>query len=405
VTLGYGRGRAGKLGTGAGFNAYTLRTTASPWFASGLEMTRPAGKHQLAGTQHHFSIQGRHLVREGTLEEYAKSAAGADPSARPEFMGEVNPEHEKNSLYTSEWPSDNAGQGDGTKQHIGYNGQPIPAWAMVIDLTTCIGCGACTLACQAENNIPTVGKDQVVMNREMHWIRIDTYYRVSGHDAPKDTQEYDSFRALAREDLGVLTSNLETVFQPVPCMHCEKAPCEPVCPVSATSHSAEGINEMTYNRCIGTRYCTNNCPYKVRRFNYLQYSPQLSPTIALMKNPDVTVRSRGVMEKCTYCIQRITEARIEAEKEDRVIADGDVVTACQQVCPTSAILFGNLNDTQSNGGKGSRVRQLKMEPLNYALLTELNTRPRTSYLAKLRNPNPVLATGRRGEDTGAKADR
>jgi molybdopterin-containing oxidoreductase family iron-sulfur binding subunit len=174
-------------------------------------------------------------------------------------------------------------------------------------------------------------------------------------------------------------------------MHCEKAPCEPVCPVEATTHSPEGINEMTYNRCIGTRYCENNCPYKVRRFNYFQYSDQKTPSIELMRNPDVTVRSRGVMEKCTYCVQRVNMARIEAEKEDRAIHDGDVVTACQQVCPTDAIIFGDTRDAKSNGGKGSAVRQLKLLPLNYTLLTELNTRPRTSYLARLRNPNPALA--------------
>jgi Fe-S-cluster-containing dehydrogenase component len=199
----------------------------------------------------------------------------------------------------------------------------------------------------------------------MHWIRIDTYY--SG--APE---------------------NPETVFEPIPCMHCEDAPCEPVCPVEATSHSAEGINEQTYNRCIGTRYCQNNCPYKVRVFNYLQFSDQKTPTIQLMHNPDVTVRSRGVMEKCTYCVQRINEARIQAEKEDRALKDGDILTACQQVCPTRAITFGNINDTKGVNGQGSMVRQLKREPLNYDLLAELNTRPRTSYLAKLRNPNPDL---------------
>jgi len=201
----------------------------------------------------------------------------------------------------------------------------------------------------------------------MQWIRIDTYFKGTP-EAPE-----------------------ETVFQPMLCQHCEKAPCEPVCPVEATTHSAEGINEMTYNRCIGTRYCQNNCPYKVRRFNYLQFSDQKTPTIQMMRNPDVTVRSRGVMEKCTFCIQRINEARIEAEKEDRALVDGDILTACQQACPAQAIWFGDLNDTRSHGGKGSLVRQLKHEPLNYALLTELNTRPRTSYLARVRNLNPELS--------------
>ncbi len=210
-----------------------------------------------------------------------------------------------------------------------------------------------------------VGKEQVLRGREMHWLRIDTYFR-----GPLD--------------------NPETYFQPVPCMQCENAPCEVVCPVGATAHSHEGLNDMVYNRCVGTRYCSDNCPYKVRRFNFLLYQDWNTPSLKLGRNPDVTVRSRGVMEKCTYCVQRINEARIQAEKEERPIREGDVLTACQQVCPTQAIIFGNLNDTTSNNGQGSRVRQLKQEPLNYSLLTELNTRPRTSYLAKLRNPNPEI---------------
>jgi len=234
------------------------------------------------------------------------------------------------------------------------------AWGMVIDQTACIGCNACVAACQAENNIATVGKDQVAVGREMQWLRIDRYY----HGSPRDP---------------------ETYFQPMMCLHCEKAPCEVVCPVAATVHDSEGTSNMIYNRCVGTRYCSNNCPYKVRRFNYLQYTDETTPSLKLMRNPDVTVRSRGVMEKCSYCIQRISHTRIDAKREMRPIRDGEVVTACQQACPTRAIVFGNLNDT------AAEVRKLKGSPLNYGVLAELNTQPRTTHLARVTNPHPDLA--------------
>lgn len=349
VNLGYGRTNSGSIGDGVGFNAYRLRTSDAMWGGEGLEIESPSSGsifHKLVTTQHHWSMEGRGQVRVGTLEEMIR-----DP---------------KEIVQTDEKPPD--------REETLYPGYSYPeqAWGMVIDLNTCIGCGACTIACQAENNIPVVGKAQVDLHREMHWIRVDRYYE-------GDPGNPDAFH------------------QPVPCMHCENAPCELVCPVAATVHSTGGLNQMVYNRCIGTRYCSNNCPYKVRRFNFLEYDAdayERPETRKLMRNPNVTVRSRGVMEKCTFCIQRISAVRIEARKSDRPIRDGEIIPACAQACPADAIIFGDIADANS------RVAKLKRSPLNYGLLAELNTRPRTTYLAKIRNPNPEYKFDKSDEQPG-----
>lgn len=330
VSLGYGRTAGGSVLEGTGFNAYAIRTSTAPWFDMNPQISKTGRTYALALTHEHWSMENRDLLREANL---------ADFQANPKFAQDV--EAKPPTLY-------------GEDQYNGY------AWGMSINLSSCIGCNACVVACQAENNIPTVGKTQVQNSREMHWIRIDRYFKGTSANP------------------GVVG------FQPVPCMQCEKAPCEPVCPVQATSHSAEGLNEMTYNRCVGTRYCSNNCPYKVRRFNFYKYNDENVVSLQAMRNPDVTVRMRGVMEKCTYCVQRINEARIQSEVEGRQIRDGEVKTACQAACPTNAIIFGNINDPNSE------VSKQKATPLNYALLAELGTRPRTTYLAKVKNPNPLI---------------
>jgi Fe-S-cluster-containing dehydrogenase component len=340
VALGYGRTRAGRVGNGVGFDAYALRTSRAHWFDDGLTVRKVGTTHPLAVAARHHDMQGRDLIVAGTLETYRRD---------PNFV----------RTMTSNPPRDAAGQPLSL-----YPDHPNGEyrWGMSIDLGACTACQACVVACYAENNIPVVGKAQVRTGRIMHWLRVDTYYSGS-LDGP------------------------EVYHQPVPCMHCEKAPCEVVCPVNATVHSREGLNEMVYNRCVGTRYCSNNCPYKVRVFNFLQYADWETPSLKLQRNPDVTVRSRGVMEKCTYCVQRINGARIEAEKQGRRIRDGEVVPACAAACPGQAIVFGDLNDP------ASAVRRLKQSPLDYALLGELGTRPRTTYLAALRNPNPDVVKG------------
>ena len=329
--LGYGRKKAGRVGNDLGFNAGRIRSSKAMWFASGAKIRKTGKTYSLAGTQIHFTMEGRNVVRESSFEEYKKN---------PNFVNEEPSPNKDMSLFPK----------------YEYNGY---AWGMTIDLNSCIGCNACMIACVAENNIPVVGKEQVLKSREMHWIRVDRYYTGAAEDP-------------------------DTYFQPVPCMQCEDAPCELVCPVDATSHSAEGLNDMVYNRCVGTRYCGNNCPYKVRRFNFLLFQDWTTPQYKLMRNPEVTVRSRGVMEKCTYCVQRIQNAKIDSEKENRLVRDGEIVTACEAACPTDSIVFGNINDPLS------RVAKLKSDTRNYSLLDDLNTRPRTTYLGAVRNPNPEI---------------
>jgi len=348
VTLGGGRRRGGVVQEGIGFDVSPLRSNDSQWMASGAKLTNTGKRYDIATTQLHHNMDGRDLVQSATKEAFEH-----DPE---HVVAHVHGPQGEMSMYPErKW--------DGN------------AWGMSIDNSVCIGCNACVIACQAENNIPTVGKHEVARGREMHWIRIDRYFHGPSLDDP------------------------ETLQMPVPCMHCEEAPCEVVCPVAATTHGVEGLNEMVYNRCVGTRYCSNNCPYKVRRFNFYHFadnytsplpSPEDSPVLKLLNNPDVTVRGRGVMEKCTYCVQRINHARKAAKKVNRKIEDGEIITACQAACPTQAIVFGNIND------KDSKVAKLKAEPHNYSLLKELNTRPRTTYLVKIKNPSPGLAPAQEG---------
>ena len=356
MPLGYGRTRAGHVGSGFGLNGYLVRTSDQPEVAEGIRIEKTGRTHLMATTQMHHPIDRnghqveeqslsafhRDVVRIGTLEQF---------EADPKFAAD-NIRNAGLSLYPP-------------FLYEGYS------WGMSIDLNRCNGCSACVVACYAENNIAVVGKYEVMAGRDMQWIRVDNYYR---------------------GDL----KNPEMYVQPVPCMHCEQAPCELVCPVGATVHSSEGLNEMIYNRCVGTRYCSNNCPYKVRRFNFKLYSDWDTQSLYPLRNPDVTVRSRGVMEKCSYCVQRINEAKIRSEEENRHVRDGEIKTACQQVCPTQAIIFGNINDA------GSEVSKRKSSPRDYSLLAELNTRPRTTYLARLRNPNPELVAETAPASSGAE---
>ena len=331
ATLGYGRPKAGGIGNGVGVDFYRLRTAGSPWATAGIEVTRTGRNQNVLRTQHYFALEGEaeELQPRLHLAELAQGHALFPPvDADPPTL---YPPHDYDTYK----------------------------WAMVIDTSACIGCNACVVACQAENNVPVVGPAEIAIGRDMHWLRIDDYI-VDGRPG----------------------------FSPVPCMHCEHAPCEPVCPVAASVHDSEGLNVQVYNRCVGTRFCESNCPYKVRRFNFFgyadgqEYGDLGADIMKAVFNPNVTVRGRGVMEKCTYCVQRISAARREAEKENRTIRDGEVITACQSACPTRAISFGDLNNRDAG------VNTLRREPHAYALLSNLGTRPRTTYLARISNPNP-----------------
>ncbi len=332
VDFGYGRTAAGRIGTGIGANAFTIRPDRDAYYAAPVKLVKTGGNHRLGSTQNHWSMEGRPIVREADLDAYRAEPDFAEKMVEHPPLKSIYPDHDYSHGYQ---------------------------WGMVIDLTACIGCNACTIACQSENNIPIVGREQVIRNREMHWLRLDRYFTGS-------------------------PDNPGMVHQPVACQHCENAPCEEVCPVAATVHDKEGLNVMAYNRCIGTRYCSNNCPYKVRRFNFFNYTKDTPELVKMAHNPDVTVRSRGVMEKCTFCVQRLNRAKIKAKEMNKTMPDGGVKTACQQACPAGAIVFGNINDPDS------RVVNAKRNSRNYALLGEFNIRPRNSYLAKIRNPHPDL---------------
>jgi molybdopterin-containing oxidoreductase family iron-sulfur binding subunit len=401
LPLGYGRRITGHIGTGAGFDAYPIRTSEAQGFATGAKLVVTGERKLLANTQEHWSMEGRDIVREANVEEFKKNEAfvtgigmeGHSPAIygdyTPEQFAEL-PEEKRKELIAARA----TGTPRGNSLYETPNLDGIHQWGMSIDLNTCIGCNACIVACQAENNIPIVGRDQVQRGREMQWIRLDRYYSDGQADA----------EAFGAEGNKILPEDPQVSMQPMTCQHCELAPCETVCPVNATVHDNEGINVMAYNRCIGTRYCANNCPYKVRRFNFFDFNKratdalymgplghqsEMPELVKMVKNPDVTVRMRGVMEKCTYCVQRVQQAKIAQKRKagasgDVEIPDGTIKTACQQVCAVDGIVFGNIKD------ENSAVSKLKAQERDYAVLGYLNVRPRTTYLGKLRNPNPLM---------------
>jgi molybdopterin-containing oxidoreductase family iron-sulfur binding subunit len=364
LALGYGRTRTGRVGEKSGYNAYELRSSTTPCHAAGATLTLVGRMHQLANTQSHWAMEGRPIVREANLDHFRE---------KPDFAQHMEVEAhgpEAGPIYPHPYT-----------KHPQTRG--MHQWGMVVDLNTCVGCSACVVACQSENNIPIVGKGQIARGREMHWMRLDRYFSVRPDD--KDLAEP------------------QVAVQPMFCQHCESAPCEYVCPVNATVHDDEGLNVMVYNRCVGTRYCSNNCPYKVRRFNFFDYNQRpinrlydgpfaprgMPDLIQMVKNPDVTVRMRGVMEKCTYCVQRIEQAKIAhkikaRDSGDVRVPDGSITPACAQSCPGGAIVFGDISDPNS------RVSKLKEQSRNYEVLGLLNIKPRTTYLARVRNPNPRM---------------
>jgi Fe-S-cluster-containing dehydrogenase component len=393
ISKGFGRS-VGRIAQGTGFDVYPLTLTRDGACRTGATLELTGDTYQLANTQQHWAIEGRAIIREGTADDFKK---------HPGFVNKMGIESHSPKVYGSdddkpmEWKAVNTPRGGGmydppnfTFKDRFHPTDPNATWApqqwgMTIDLNTCTGCNACVIACQSENNIPIVGKDQVLRGREMHWIRLDRYFSSADNDKTD------------------IPDDVQVSFQGMACTHCELAPCETVCPVNATVHDEQGLNVMAYNRCVGTRYCANNCPYKVRRFNFFDWhkreigtfyqgplAPEDEPEVqSMVRNPDVTVRMRGVMEKCTYCVQRIEAAKIRqkslARDSDNVrVPDGTIRTACQQVCPTEAIEFGDITDTSS------AVYQAKLSDLNYSVLGYLNIRPRTTYLAKLRNPNPEM---------------
>ncbi|PWU16466.1 MAG: hydrogenase [Verrucomicrobia bacterium] len=388
LALGYGRQKTGRVGRGTGFDVYPLRTSDAQNFASGATLRKTGETYSLVSTQTHWSMEGRPIIREANLEQYRQSPEFAKKMGEEELPVEA-------PLYPNPF--------DELKK------KGLHQWGMAIDLNMCVGCSACVLACQSENNVPIVGKDQVRRGRVMHWLRIDRYY--AGHPlAPPNSPEakqafFETFDFETEQQYQKWIDEPQVVTQPMLCQHCESAPCENVCPVNATSHDQEGLNVMTYNRCVGTRYCSNNCPYKVRRFNYFDYNKRPITQLyrgpfghrqddewdlmKMIKNPDVTVRMRGVMEKCTYCIQRIEQAKIAQKRQagasgDVIVKTDSFTTACAQACPAGAIVFGDLKKPES------RVSKLKQSDRNYTVLPFLLTKPRTTYLAKIRNPNPRM---------------